>query len=251
MAGHSHWSSIKHKKAAVDAKKGKIFSKLARLITIAVKEGGPDPDANLRLRYVIDQARAANMPMDNINRAIKRAVGDTSADKLEEVVYEGYGPGGVALMVFALTDNRNRTAPELRKLFENHGGNLGQSGSVSWMFNRVGFFSIKKEAADEDAITEAALEGGADDIAATDEYWEIYCAPSDFESVRKALDEAGIPYESAEVTQLATTEISVEPDVARRVLKLISALEDHDDVQNVYNNMKLTEEVIAELNREV
>ncbi|MDZ7816101.1 MAG: YebC/PmpR family DNA-binding transcriptional regulator [Planctomycetota bacterium] len=241
MSGHSHWSSIKHKKAAADAKRGKIFSKLSRLITVAAKNGGPDPDMNIKLRYAIDEARAANMPVDNIERAIKKATGDDGADNFEELTYEGYGPGGVAFLILTLTDNRNRTVPELRKIFEKHGGNLGQSGSVEWMFNTVGFFSVPKDKFDEDTITEAALESGADDIDSTDEFWEIYCNPGQFQDVKSSLEEAGITFDTAEVTKLPKNEVTVEPSVAKKIMNLHNDLDDHDDVQKVFMNMALTE----------
>ncbi len=250
MSGHSHWSSIKHKKAAVDAKRGKIFSKLARLIVIAVKHGGPDPEMNLRLRYAIDDARRANMPVDNINRAIKRAAGDDGGSQLEEILYEGYGPGGVAILVNCLTDNRNRTAPDLRKIFESHGGNLGQSGSVSFMFKMVGYFEIPKADMDEDTITMLALDAGAEDVQGSKDYWEVYCTPQDFDTVRKSFEDAEVKFETAEITRIASNEVTVEADGARRIMKLLSALDDHDDVQNVYNNMNLSDEVLAEIEQD-
>ena len=250
MSGHSHWSSIKHKKAAQDAKRGKIFSKLARVITIAAKQGGTDPDLNLRLRYAVDEARAANMPVVNIERAIKKSVSDTSADNYQEVVYEGYGSSGVAFLVLVLTENKNRTVPELRRIFEKNGGNLGQSGSVAWMFTATGFITVEKASIDEDAITEAALEAGADDITSTDEFWEVYCEPSDFEDVKASLISSGVQISSAEVTQLASTETTVSASAARKIINLMSALDDHEDVQKIYNNMSITDEIIAEMNKE-
>ncbi|MFA4984983.1 MAG: YebC/PmpR family DNA-binding transcriptional regulator [Candidatus Brocadiia bacterium] len=250
MSGHSHWSSIKHQKASADAKRGKAFSKLAKLIAVAVKAAGADPDTNLRLRYAIDAARAANMPVDSIKRAISRASGDEDGARIEEIVYEGYGPGGVAIIVNAVTDNRNRTAPELRKLFEANGGNLGQSGSVSWMFKTTGFVSVPKTSCDEDTITMAALDGGAEDISATEGYWEIYCAPADFEKVKAALKNANIAFETAEITRIASTEVTLAKEAAKRCMNLLSALEDHEDVQNVNNNLRLTDELIALLQKE-
>ncbi len=255
MAGHSHWAGIKHKKALVDAKRGKLWSKLAKAIIIAAKLGGADPDNNIRLRAAIDEAKAVSLPKDNIIRAIKRGSGEMGSDQLDELVYEGYGPGGVAVMAEAVTDNRNRTAPEIKKIFEVCGGKLGTSGCVSWNFEKKGLFVIPKDNRTEDEIMELALEAGADDVAAVDNDgdngFEITCSPEAYQSVSAALEAAGIepteaqlslqPKDSAEINDVET---------AAKVLKLMEMLDDHDDVQKVSSNFSMSDEIAAQLDSE-
>ncbi len=243
MAGHSHWAKIKRAKAANDAKRGKIWSKIARKIIIAAKAGGGDPRDNLSLRYVIDEARAANMPRDTIEKAIARGTGELGADSYEDVVYEGYAPGGVAILVEALTDNRNRTAPEMRKIFEVHGGSLATSGSVAFQFTKQGVITIKADAVEEDKLLELALDAGAEDVRNEEEVFEVITAPTAFQKVKEALETAGIPIENAEITNMPNTQVPVADEQAVKVLKLIEALEDHDDVQNVSHNADIPDSV--------
>ncbi len=244
MAGHSHWSKIKRAKGANDAKRGKIWSKIAKKIMIAAKGGG-DPRDNLALRYVIDEAKAANMPRDTIEKAILKGTGELGAENFESVVYEGYGPGGVAMLVDGLTNNRSRTAPELRKIFEVNGGNLATSGSVAFQFTRQGVITIKSDAADEDALMELALEAGADDVRNEGEVFEIITAPAAYLKVKESIEAAGIPIEAGEVANLPNTTVAVEGEVAVKILKLIDALEDNDDVQSVSHNADIPESVNA------
>ncbi len=245
MAGHSHWAGIKHKKAVVDAKRGKIFSKLAKQITIAARHGGGDPDMNLALKYAIERARAANMPKDNIERAIKKGTGELAGESLEEIVYEGYGPGGVAIMVKVITDNRNRTLGEVKKIFERNGGSMGRSGCVAWQFETKAFLLVDAERYDEEAVLEAALEGGAEDVTEADRSFEIVGEASALGSIRAALEAAGIETESAEVTNLPTSTVVVEPEVGRKVLRLLQALDDHDDVDSTDTNLEVTDDLLA------
>jgi YebC/PmpR family DNA-binding regulatory protein len=249
MSGHSHWAGIKHKKALVDAKRGKLWSRLAKAIIIAAKAGGGDPDANLRLRYAIDDAKAVSMPKDNIQRAIKRGTGELDGGNLEEIVYEGYGSGGVAILCEVLTDNRNRTAGEVRKIFELADGKLGSTGCVAWMFESKGLFLVPAGAIDEDKLMEVALEAGADDVQATDDgKFEVTCNPTSYGAVSKALTDAGITPEANQITRIASNMVDVtEPEVARRVLRLMEQLDDHDDVQNVSANFNIPQEVLEEL----
>lgn len=238
MSGHSKWANIKHKKEKTDAQKGKIFTKLGREIAIAVRTGGPDPDANSRLKDIIAKAKANNVPNDNIMRSIKKASGDMTADNYEEIVYEGYGPGGVAVIVETLTDNRNRTAGDLRHLFDKFGGNLGTNGCVSFMFDQRGQIIIEKtEGLDEDKLMMAALEAGALDIVGEDEYYEVVTEPSDFSKVLETLEKEGYKFENAEVAMIpqSTTTLS-DDNMVSNMEKLIDKLEDHDDVQNIYHN---------------
>jgi len=246
VSGHSKWSSIKHKKGAADAKRGKLFSKLSRAIIVAAREGGPDPAANLALQNAIDKAREASMPKDNIERAIARGSGaGADAANFDHVTYEGYGPGGVAVYVEALTDNRNRTASEVRHIFTRNDGNLGESGVVAWLFERKGVILVGADAVDEDTVTMAAAEGGAEDVTREGSSWQVTTAPEDFAAVRRALEEAGIAIESAELTMVPKTTVAVEDDgVAKKVLKLMDALEDDDDVQDVYANFDIPERVL-------
>ncbi|NLA58773.1 MAG: YebC/PmpR family DNA-binding transcriptional regulator [Firmicutes bacterium] len=247
MAGHSKWSNIKHRKGKEDARRGQIFTKLARQITLAAREGGGDPQHNFRLRLAIEKARDANMPNDNIERAIKRGTGELEGDRLEEVVYEGYGPAGMAILLEALTDNRNRTASDLRHLFSKHGGNLGESGCVSWMFEKKGRLVINKEAnpVDEEALMLEAIESGAEDIEVEENYVEIITAPGDFQTVKESLEASGYVFEEAEVTMIPTNTVEIPPDKTEQALKLLEALEELDDIQQVYANGDFDEEAIA------
>ncbi|NLM69780.1 MAG: YebC/PmpR family DNA-binding transcriptional regulator [Firmicutes bacterium] len=242
MAGHSKWANIKHRKAAQDAKRGQMFTKLARQITVAVKEGGPDPEMNFRLRLAIDKARSVNMPNDNIERAIARGVGGQDGDNYEEIVYEGYGPNGVAIMMDVLTDNRNRTAGDVRHVLSKYGGNLGESGCVAWMFNKKGLIVIEKnESIDEDELMMAALEAGAEDIEAETDVFKIETDPSSFSEVKEALAEAGYEFLVAEVSMVPQNSVPISEEESDKIEKLIEALEELDDVQQVYTNYEITD----------
>ncbi len=245
MAGHSHWAKIKRAKASNDAKRGRVWSKLARKIMVAAKQGGADPADNLQLRYAIDEAKAANMPNDTIDRAVKKGAGELGAENFQQVIYEGYGPGGVAFMVDCLTDNRNRTASEVRKIFERAGGQLGQSNCVAYMFTQKGSVVVSCDAADEDTLMEIALEAGADDVTAEGDLFEITCRPDAFSAVKAALEDREIPTVSAEIAMVPDNTVTVQPDKAPQVVKLMETLEDHDDVQNVYANFDIPEEILA------
>ena len=248
MSGHSHWAGIKHKKALVDAKRGKLWSRLAKAIILAAKTGGGDPDANLRLRYAIDDAKAVSMPKENIQRAIKRGTGELDGGNLEEIVYEGYGSGGVAILCEVLTDNRNRTAGEVRKIFELSDGKLGSTGCVARMFEKKGLFLVPASAIDEEKLMEAALEAGADDVKRVEDKFEVTCDPAIYRAVAKALADGGIAPETSDVTRIAKNTVDInEPEAAQKVLKLIERLDDHDDVQNVSANFNIPDEVMAEL----
>src|SRR5215217_5454393 len=231
MAGHSHSANIAHRKGVVDAKRGKLFSKLCRAIYVAAKNGDPNPDSNLRLRYAIDKARSYSCPKDNIERSIKKATGELGAESYEEVTYEGYGPGGVAVLCEALTDNRNRTAGELRKIFEVCGGNLGASGCVSYLFNYKGLFVIEAKTVAEDRLMEVVLEAGADDLQHADDYFEVTCDPKVFEAVRKALESHRIAAETAETSYVPSNYVDLDVDNGKRMLKLRDLLEENEDVQ--------------------
>lgn len=247
MAGHSKWDNIKHKKAKEDAKRGKIFTKIARQITVAAREGGGDPESNFKLRIAIEKARSVNMPNDNIERAILRGTGGSEAENYEEVIYEGYGPGGVAVLLQAMTDNRNRTASDLRYTFSKNGGNLGESGCVAWMFEKKGLILIEKtESIDEDELMMTALEAGAEDVRVEEEGIEIITGPGEFEAVKTALEQGGYTLASAEITMLPQNTVEVHGADAKRVVKLIDALEDLDDVQEVYTNGELPKEAYEE-----
>jgi YebC/PmpR family DNA-binding regulatory protein len=247
MAGHSHWARIKRAKAVTDKRRGRAWSRLSRAIIVAARNGGGDPDSNLALRYAIDAAREENMPKDTIERAIKKGTGELGGASLEELTYEGYGPGGAAVLVQALTDNRTRTAPELKKIFETNGGNLGASNSVAWMFTRRGQFIIPAAQADEEKLTNIVLEHGGDDVRRMDDAFELTCEPAAFEGIRKALNDAGIKPEQAEVVMEPSTNVQLSGETAERMVKLIEALEDHDDVQNVYSNFEFSEADLARL----
>ena len=248
MSGHSHWAGIKHKKAANDAKRGKVWSKIARLIIVAAKAGGGDPGQNLTLRYAIDKAKSANMPKDTIEKAIKKGTGEGGTADFVEVLYEGYAPGGVAIMVEALTDNRNRTAPEVKKLFEKRGGSLGTSGCVNWMFDKKGVITVNTASIGEDDLMEIALSSGADDMQNIGEVYEITCDPAAYNELKDALKEKDIPTEIAEIAMVPQNTVPIEnADKARKVLALMEDFEDHDDVQNVYANFDISEEIIAQI----
>jgi YebC/PmpR family DNA-binding regulatory protein len=238
LAGHSKWANIKHKKEKSDAKKGKIFTKLGREIAVVVKQGGPDPESNSKLKDVIAKAKAANMPNDNIMRSIKKAAGDSDTDNYEEITYEGYGPGGVAVIVEAMTDNRNRTAGDVRHYFDKFGGNLGQTGSVSFMFNKKGVILIEKtDETDEDTLMMEAIDAGAEDFNVEDEYFEILTEPGSFSAVREALEKKGYEFMDAEIQSVPTVMTKLtDPKQIEMMEKLIDNLEDLDDVQNVYHN---------------
>jgi YebC/PmpR family DNA-binding regulatory protein len=246
MSGHSKWSSIKHKKAARDAKRGKVFTKLIKEITIAARIGGGDPNANPRLRTAIATAKGQSMPNDNIDRAIKKGTGELGGARLEEIVYEGYGPGGVAIIVETLTDNRNRLVAELRNLFTRHGGNLGEANCVAWMFKKRGAITIEKRAADEDQLIEVALDAGADDVSAADDSYQVLTPPDRFAAVREAIERAAISVAHAEVTMIPDNTVRVSGHVAAQLLKLMDELEDHDDVQNVSANFDISDEEMSQ-----
>jgi YebC/PmpR family DNA-binding regulatory protein len=248
MSGHSKWSQIKRQKGANDAKRGAVFTKVGREITIAARAGGGDPDGNYRLRLAIDKARAVNMPADNIKRAIERAVGGSAADQYEEVVYEGYGPGGVAILVEAATDNRNRTAAEVRAIFTRGGGQLAGAGSVAWQFEPRGVIAIPRDGLDPDDVALTAIDAGADDVDTdADDMIEVLTDPGKLEPLRKALEAAGVAIESAEVTMQPTQRIDVDETAVRQNLRLLEQLEDLDDVQRVTANFDLPAEVLAEV----
>jgi YebC/PmpR family DNA-binding regulatory protein len=245
MAGHSHSANIAHRKGLVDAKRAKLFTKLCRAIYVAARTGGGDPAANMRLRYAIDKARSFSVPKDNIERSIKKGTGELSAENFEEVVYEGYGPGGVAVLCEVLTDNRNRTAGDLRRVFEAAGGNLGGTGCVSYLFNFKGLFVVDAKHVVEDTLMEVALEAGADDVQLIDDFYEVTCDPKLYETVRKALEEAKIATESAETSYIPTTSVDLDTDNGKKMLKLRDLLEENEDVQNVYANDNIPEEAMA------
>jgi YebC/PmpR family DNA-binding regulatory protein len=246
MSGHSKWSSIKHKKGAADAKRGTLFSKLSRALIVAAREGGPDPAANLALANAIEKARSYSMPKDTIERAIARGSGaDADADAFEQVTYEGYGPNGVAVIVEALTDNRNRTAADVRAAFTKHDGNLGGSGSVAWLFERRGLILVENDGVDEDELTLAAAEGGAEDVERDGSSFRVTSAPEELTTVREAIEQAGMEVESAELTMVPKTTVSLEDEsAAKKTLRLIDALEENDDVQEVYANFDIPEPVM-------
>src|SRR5262245_9274401 len=245
MSGHSHWATIKHKKGAIDARRGKLWSKLSRAIIIAAKHGGGDPTMNLKLRYAIDKARQVSMPKDNIERAIKRGTGELEGQHFEELTYEGIGPGGVSFLVDVLTDNRNRTAGEIRKIFERGGGKMGSAGSVAYLFERKGIFLVNAEGTDEDALMGIALDAGAEDLKRVGSTFEITCDPAAFAHVQEGLQKNGVTTTSAEITQLPKAPVDVDVEAAKKVMRLVEALDDHDDVQNVYSSLNLTEELAA------
>ncbi len=244
MSGHSKWATTKHKKAAADAKRGKLFTKLTKEITVAARLGGGDPEGNPRLRAAIARAKAVSMPADNIKRAIQKGTGELPGVSYEEVSFEGYGPGGVALLIETMTDNRNRTVSEIRHILSKLGGNLGETGCVSWMFNKKGYIVVGRDRADEEKLLSLALEAGAEDMQTEDDNFVITTAPADFEKVKKALEDAGVVLSAAEVTMLPQTYVKLEGKEATQMLKLMEALEDNDDVQNVYANFDIPDEIL-------
>lgn len=250
MSGHSKWSTIKHKKAALDAKRGKAWSKLSRAITVCAKMGGGSPTDNPRLRLAIDKAKAENMPKDTIEKAIKKGTGELAGETYEDILYEGYGPGGVAVMCRAMTDNRNRTAGEIKKIFERAGGNLGSPNCVAYLFSQRGIIVVPADKVNEDRIMELALEAGADDVESSAHIHEITCAPECFERVRQAINDAEIETQSADLSMVSSTSISLNMEDARKVMRLLDALEDHDDVDAVYSNSDISDEVVAALAKE-
>lgn len=247
MAGHSHWAGIKHKKALVDAKRGKLWSKLSKAIIVAAKTGGGDLDMNLRLRAAVDAAKAVSMPKDNISRAIKKGTGELDGGNFDEVIYEGYGPNGVAILCECLTDNLNRTAPEIRKMFEVSGGKLGKGGCVAWLFEKKGLFLVPADKIDEDALMEVALDAGADDVKMSGDKFEITCEVSAYQLVSEALAAAGIQPEVSELSLIPKETVDLDVDAAEKVLKLMERLDDHDDVQNVSANFNIPDDVMAQL----
>jgi YebC/PmpR family DNA-binding regulatory protein len=245
MSGHSHWAKIKRAKGAVDAKRGKLWSKLSREIIVAAKHGGGDPAMNLKLRYAIDKARAVSMPRDNIDRAIKRGTGEIAGQVFEEISYEGYGPGGVALLVEVMTDNRNRSASEIRKIFERGGGKMASAGAVAYLFERKGVITVPSSAADEDTLMGIALDAGADDMKPVGDTFEITCDSAAFGTVRAALDAKKLTPLAAEIHQVAKVPVDADTETGLKVLRLMDALDDHDDVQQVYANMNVTDEMLT------
>ncbi|HET6323728.1 MAG TPA: YebC/PmpR family DNA-binding transcriptional regulator [Planctomycetaceae bacterium] len=246
MAGHSHWANIAIKKGRTDKRKGKLFGKLSRAIIVAAQHGGGDPSSNLALRYAIDKARKNSMPKDNIERAVKKGCGGSSLESYSEVVYEGYGPGGVAVLCDILTENRNRTAGEIRKIFEVGGGRLGSLGCVAWMFERKGIFLVPARNVEENALFNAAIEAGADDVKLAGESYEVQCTPESFQKVSEALEAARIPAEVAEIQRVPASTVDLDAQASRRMLKLLEALEDQDDVQSVTANYNIPDEIMAE-----
>ena len=251
MSGHSKWAQIKHKKAVVDAKRGKIFSKIAKEITVAARLGGGDPDGNPRLRTVLENAREVNMPGENIKRAIMKGTGELPGVSYEESIYEGYGPGGTAILLEVLTDNKNRTVPEIRHIMTKNGGNLGEAGCVAWMFEKKGYILVEKTKIDEDSLMSAALEAGAEDMKNDpgEDSYEIITAPEDVNKVKVALEAAGIPVSLAEITMLPKSYVALDGKSAEQIIRLVDALEDHEDIQNVYTNFNIPDEVMAKVGK--
>lgn len=251
MAGHSKWAQIKHKKASTDAKRGKVFTKIVKEISVSARLGGGDPSGNPRLRTAIEKAKEVNMPGDNIKRAIMKGTGELPGVSYEEFQYEGYGPGGAAILIDIMTDNKNRTSSDIRHLMTKNGGNLGEAGCVAWLFEKKGYILIEKDRTDEDTLMSVALEGGAEDMKNNqkEENYEIITAPETLQQVKTALEKAGIPVSLAEITMLPKTYAVVEEKQAEQIMRLIEALEDHDDVQNVYSNFDVPDEVIAKVGK--
>lgn len=248
MSGHSHWAGIKHKKAANDAKRGKVWSKCARIIIVAARNGGGDPAANLALRYAVEKAKSVNMPKDTIEKAIKKGTGDIEGVSYDEILYEGYGTNGVAIMVETLTDNRNRTGPEIKKLFERHGGSFGVSGCVSWMFSKKGVVTVSTATVAEEDLMEIALGAGADDMQTTGDVFEITCEPTQYDQLLSALRDREMPTEMSDLVMVPQTTIDIsDAAVATKILKFMEALDDHEDVQNVSANFDISDEIMAQM----
>jgi len=247
VAGHSKWAQIRHKKAQVDARKGRIFTKLVREISVAARIGGGDPEKNPRLRAAVEKAREVNMPIDNIKRAIMKGTGELSGVSYEEVIYEGYGPGGVALLIEVMTDNKNRTVSELRHILSRHGGSLGESGCVSWIFEKKGYILVNKKAVDEDTLLSVALDAGVDDVKndPEEDNYEIIVLPERLKEVKAFIEKSGIPISLAEITMLPKNYVLVDGEAAKQMLKLMDALEEHEDVQNVYANFNISDEAMS------
>ena len=242
MSGHSKWSTIKHKKGAADAKRGRIFTRLIKELTVAAREGGGNVDTNARLRKAFDDAKAANMPADNIKRAVQRGTGELPGVQYEEITYEGYGPGGAAIFIEALTDNKNRTLPEIRHMFTKNGGNLGESGCVRFMFDKKGYIAVERDKIGEDKLMEIALEAGADDLVTDDaEYFEIYTTPEALQAVKSALEAKGVPIAASETSMIPQTPVKLDEGKSAQLMKLMEAIEEHDDVQNVWTAAELPE----------
>ena len=251
MSGHSKWANIKHRKAAQDAKRGNLFQKLVRAIIIAAKDGGGDPAMNMRLKTAIERAKAVSVPNDNITRAIKRGTGELGDISYDELTYEVIGPSGIAVLVNVMTDNRNRTTPEIRALLARNGGQMGSEGSVAWMFDRKGVIEVKGRNIDEDELMTLGLDSGMSDMEANDEGFTLYCEPSDLDTLQKALEDAKYVVDNAEVSMIAKTPVEVsDPEAARKVLRLVDALEEHDDVQNVYSNFDIPDEIASKIEDE-
>ncbi|MFW6037843.1 MAG: YebC/PmpR family DNA-binding transcriptional regulator, partial [Desulfonatronovibrio sp.] len=244
MAGHSKWHNIQHRKGRQDAKKGKIFTKVTKEIFLAARTGGGDPGTNNRLRSAIESAKAVNLPKDKIDTAIKKGTGELAAENIDEVFYEGYGPGGAAILVEAATDNKNRTVAEIRHMLSKSGGSMGESGCVAWMFDNKGVLSFDKQNYSDEELLEAGLDAGVEDIDDDGEVWQVTCAPEDFVQVKKAYDEAGMKYEDAQVTMIPKNTVDVDVETGRKLLKLYENLDDHEDVQNVYSNFELPDELL-------
>jgi YebC/PmpR family DNA-binding regulatory protein len=244
MSGHSKWATTKHKKAATDAKRGKIFTKIGKEITVAARLGGGDPNGNARLRTAIAKAKSISLPADNIKRAIQRGTGELPGVSYEEIIYEGYGPGGVAVIIESMTDNRNRTVSEVRNIFSKAGGNMGEAGCVSWMFHKKGYLVVNRAKVDEDKLMTLALDAGAEDMQPEDDNFVITTMPNDFEKVKKALEDAGVSPDAAEITMIPQTYVKLEGKEAQQMLRLVETLEDNDDVQNVYANFDIPEEIL-------
>jgi len=244
MSGHSKWATTKHKKAATDAKRGKIFTKIGKEIAVAAKLGGGDPSGNPRLRTAVAKAKSVSMPAENIKRAIQKGTGELPGVSYEEIMYEGYGPGGVAVIVEVMTDNRNRTVSEIRNIFSKSGGNMGEAGCVSWMFHKKGYLVVNRAKSDEDKLMSIALDAGAEDMQTEDENFVITTPPNDFEKVKKALEDANVTMDAAEVTMVPQTYVKLEGKEAQQMLRLVETLEDNDDVQNVYANFDIPEEIM-------
>jgi YebC/PmpR family DNA-binding regulatory protein len=245
MSGHSKWSTIKHKKGAADAKRGKVFTKLIKEITVAARMGGGDPTANPRLRTAIQAAKSENMPKDNLERAIKKGTGDLDGVNYEEIIYEGYGPGGAAIFLESLTDNKNRAVADIRHIFNKYGGNLGENGCVGWMFDKKGYIVVEMEGLDEEMVMNTAIDSGAEDVREEEDQYEIITAPGDFDSVKEAVDNASIPYIVAEITMLPQTTVNIVGKEAEQMMKLMEFLDDCDDVQKVYTNADIPEELVG------